>query len=138
MSKISYLTTLDVEGLHAFIMQKTGQEPASLRDRALLESAIMRPQMVAFYGEADLVEQCALMAVGISQAGAFVDGNKRTAFVAADVFLRVNGSLFTGDPMEMARHLEAVADPGSNEEGLTNRFVGWLRRNVALQPKGTD
>ena len=130
MPETSYLTALDVEALHVFVMEKTGHAPSSLRDRPLLESAVMRPQMAAYYADADLVEQCALLAVGISQAQAFVDGNKRTAFIAADVFLRANGCIFTGDPLEIARQLEAVATRNGSEEEATARFIEWLRGHV--------
>lgn len=122
-----YLAALDVEALHVFIMEKTGGAPSFLWDRSLLESAVMRPQTAAHYADADLIEQCSLLAVGISQAQAFVEGNKRTAFNAADVFLRANGCLFTGDPLEMARQLEAVANRTGNEEAATLLFTQWLR-----------
>ncbi|MBI4318167.1 MAG: type II toxin-antitoxin system death-on-curing family toxin [Chloroflexi bacterium] len=131
-----YLTALDVEALHVFVMERTGNAPASLRDRALLESAVMRPQMAVHYANADLLAQCALLAVGISQAQAFVDGNKRTAFIAADVFLRANGCLFTEDPLEMARRLEAVASRGGSEEETTAGFAQCLRANVILSQFG--
>lgn len=130
MSEPRYLTTLDVEALHVFIMEKTGSAPSLLRDRSLLESAVMRPQTAAYYGDADLVEQAALLAVGISQAQALVEGNKRTAFMAADVFLRTNGCLFTGDPLEMAYQLEAVATRGGSGDEATARFSDWLREHV--------
>ena len=130
MGKTIYLAALDVEALHVFIMNKTGAAPSLLRDRPLLESAVMRPQMAAHYASADLVEQCALLAVAISQSQAFVDGNKRTAFVVADVFLRANGCLFAGDPLEMARRLEAVATRTGSEKEATVLFAEWLRPQV--------
>ncbi|TAK35883.1 MAG: type II toxin-antitoxin system death-on-curing family toxin [Chloroflexota bacterium] len=131
MPETRYLSALDVEALHVFIMEKTGDAPSPLRDRALLESAVIRAQMAAHYASADLVEQCVVLAVGISQAQAFVDGNKRTAFVAADVFLRVNGLLFSGDPLELARQLEAVASRAGSLEEATAGFVGWLRGHIS-------
>lgn len=82
---------------------------------------------------ADLIEQCAVLAVGISQARAFVDGNKRTAFIAADVFLRANGLLFSGEPLELARQLEAVAGRKGSLEEATVGFAGWLRDSVVSQ-----
>ncbi len=130
MPQTAYLTAFDVEALHVFIMEKTGHAPAALRDRLLLESAVVRPQMAAHYADADLVQQCALLAVGISQAQAFVDGNKRTAFIAADVFLGANGRLFTGDPLEMARRLEAVATRTGSAAEATALFIEWLRGHV--------
>lgn len=133
MPETNYLTALDIEALHVFVMEKTGDEPAPLRDRPLLESAVMRPQTAAYYASADLVEQCALLAVGISQARAFVEGNKRTAFIAADVFLRANNCLFTGDSLEMAQQLEAVATRAGSVEDATADLTEWLRGQVIYQ-----
>jgi death on curing protein len=95
--RIRYLSVLDVEALHVFIMEKTGDPPSPLRDRGLLEAAVTRPRMAAHYEDADLIQQAAILAVGISQAQAFIQGNKRTAFIAADLFLRINGRIFRGD-----------------------------------------
>jgi death-on-curing protein len=118
---------LDALALHDFIMDKTGEQPAPLRDRAALESALLRPQTAAHYNDADLVEQCSVLMVGISEAQAFADGNKRTAFIAADVFLRTNGRVYTGDPLALARHLEAVAHRTDSLEEATRRLTSWLR-----------
>ena len=52
-----YVTLDDVRGLHADVMRRTGFLPASVRDLGALESAIMRPQMVAHYEGADLLTQ---------------------------------------------------------------------------------
>ncbi len=91
----------------------------------------MRPQMAAHYESADLVHQAALLAVGISQAQAYVQGNKRTAFIAADVFLRANGCPFRGDPLEVARQLAAVAGRQGTLEEAAAGFTEWLRKNVS-------
>lgn len=96
----------------------------------MLESAVMRPRMAAFYEGADLVRQGVLLAVGISQPQAFVDGNKRAALAATDVFLILNGVRFAGDYLELARQIEAVAAPGLNAEDATNEFETWLRARV--------
>lgn len=130
MLEAHYLSTLDVEALHVFIMERTGSAPSSLRDRGLLESAVLRPQMAAYYEGADLVRQGALLAISISQAQAFVEGNKRTAFIAADVFWRANGCIYEGDPMDMARRLEAVANRTGSLEDATEAFTAWLRGQV--------
>jgi death on curing protein len=128
--RIRYLTVMDVEALHVFIMEKTGDPPSPLRDRGLLEAAVTRPQMAAHYEEADLIQQAAILAVGISQAQAFVQGNKRTAFIAADLFLRINGRIFNGDSLEMARRLTAYATrPGGRTEAVIS-FADWLRERV--------
>src|SRR6266849_8772912 len=131
MAEIRYLSLADVLALHQAMMEKFGVGPAPLREEGLLESAIMRPRMAAYYNEVDLIRQAALLAVGISQAQAFLDGNKRTALAACDVFLRLNGIVFAGDPLELARQLEAVAMRSVNLEEVTNRFERWLRDEIA-------
>jgi len=133
MPDVIYLTTLDVEALHAFIMEKMGSAPSSLRDRAILEAAVMRPQLAAYYADADVIEQAALLAVGISQSQAFTDGNKRTAFLAADVFLRLNGYTMLGEPLEMARQLEAVSHRTESLDDATARFAQWLRDHASRE-----
>jgi len=127
---LSYLTVADIIGLHAFIMQKTGYESAPLRDEDGLGSAAMRAQTAAYYEGVDLIRQAAILAVAISQAQAFVDGNKRTALIAMDVFLRENGTVFTGDDLIVTEHLIQVAEEIDDRDGATNRFETWLRNNV--------
>lgn len=126
-----YLGVAEVVALHALIMERTGERQTPLRDPGGLEGAVMRPRMHADLGGADLVRQCAVLAVGISQAQAFLDGNKRAAYAAADVFLRANRAMYAGDPLEMARRLEAVAERGDGLEAATARFEEWLRANVS-------
>ncbi len=130
MAEIRYLSLAEVLALHQAMMEKFGLASSPLREEGMLESAIMRPRMAAYYSEADIIRQCTLLLIGISQAQAFLDGNKRTAFAACDVFLRLNGLAFTGDPIEFAIQLEAVAErPGGLEEA-TDRFEEWLRPQV--------
>ena len=136
MAGTRYLSVLDVEALHAFIMEKTGDPPSSFRDRALLEAAVIQPQMAAYYGGADIIEQAAILAVSISQAQAFILGNKRTAFLAADVFLRVNGWILVADPLEAARQLEAVATSEGSIAEASARFTHWLRGAVRRTDQG--
>jgi len=111
-------------------MEKFGFASAPLRDEGMLESAIMRPRMAAYYSEADIIRQAALLAVGISQAQVFLDGNKRTALLTCDVFLRLNGLAFVGDPLEVALQLVAVAERRSDLEEATAVFEEWLRKQV--------
>jgi death on curing protein len=96
----------------------------------------MRPQMLAYYEQADIIRQAAVLAVGISQAQAFVDGNKRTAYVAMDAFLRLNGLAYVGRPLDLAKQLEAVAERVDDLASATDRFEAWLRSNVGprVQP----
>ncbi len=130
MAEIRYLSMAEVLALHQAMMEKFGLAPSPLRAEGMLESAIMRPRMAAHYSGADIIRQCTLLLIGISQAQAFLDGNKRTAFAACDVFLRLNGLAFTGDPVEFARQLVAVAERPGDLEEATDRFEEWLRTQV--------
>ena len=127
----------DVLALHSFVMRELGHAPSPLRDEGALEAAIMRPQMAAHYEDADLVRQCALLGIGISQAQAFIDGNKRTAFAAMRAFTGANGLIIRGDPMELARQLDAVADREVRLAEATDRFEAWLREHVRPLEGGT-
>jgi death-on-curing protein len=127
VADIRYLSLADVLALHEEVMRRTGALPAPLRDEGALESAVMRPRMAAHYEGADLIRQAVLLAVGISQAQAFSDGNKRTAFAAATVFLYLNGRPFTGVGLDFARGLEAVATRSDTLDKATRTFEVWLR-----------
>lgn len=119
-----------VVALHEAIMRRLGWSPAPLRDESALESAIMRPQMAAHYEGADIVRQAALLGIGISQAQAFVDGNKRTAFATLRLFLDLNGHTLNADPLAVARALERVAE--TNDRRMAEEaFEAWLREVVS-------
>jgi death-on-curing protein len=127
----TYLSLADVIALHALVMVRTGAARSPLRAEGILEAAIMRPQMAAHYEGADLIRQAALLTVGVAQAQAFLDGNKRTAFAACEVFLRLNGSAFRGDPVDMAHQLQALGDRAGDLGTASERFEGWLRDHVS-------
>jgi death-on-curing protein len=65
--------------------------PSGLRDQGALESALGRPQHRWAYEQPDMAELGAAYAFGIARNHPFIDGNKRTAFVSARVFLGLNG-----------------------------------------------
>jgi death-on-curing protein len=135
MEGIRYPSVAEVNAIHDEVLRRLGSPPQALRDEGALESAIMRPQMAAWYEGADLIRQAALLAVGISQAQAFVDGNKRTAFQTLDAFLIVNGREYTGEPLALAHQLEQVADPARERAAALDAFEAWLRDHV--QPRAT-
>jgi death-on-curing protein len=108
--------------VHERLIAEYGGSPG-LRDEGLLESALARPLHLFHYGDPSVVELAAAYAVGIAKNHAFIDGNKRTAFVAAVVFLSRNGLRLT------AREAEAtVAMLGVAEGSMTEaQFGGWLK-----------
>ncbi|WP_411352975.1 type II toxin-antitoxin system death-on-curing family toxin (plasmid) [Leisingera aquaemixtae] len=100
---------------------------AGMRDRALLEMGCARAMNLAAYSDAGVAEVAAAYAFGISKAHAFVDGNKRTAFVTAVTFLRLNGYQFRPDPVEGVRMMEDLATGDVDEAA----FAEWLTAGMA-------
>ena len=131
MFESKHLTLADVVAVHEYVMLRFGLPPNPLRDEGALESAVMRTRMAAHYESADIVRQAALMAVGISQAQAFLDGNKRTAMAATDTFFELNAMRFAGSGLEFARQLERVAERPRERDAATDEFEAWLRERVA-------
>lgn len=100
---------------------------AGLRDMALLEMGCARAMNLAAYADADIARIAAAYAFGLAKARAFVDGNKRTAFVTAVTFLRLNGYAFRPDPVEGVRMMEDLASGDISE----TRFSDWLKSGMA-------
>ena len=99
---------------------------AGLRDEGLLESALARAQHLHAYGETDLCTLAAAYAGGIARNHPFTDGNKRTAFLAAYVFLRLNGQTLIASEAEAVEMMMAMAAGDIDDRA----FADWLRRNV--------
>jgi death-on-curing protein len=97
-----------------------------LRDRALLEMGCARAMNLHAYESAPLPRIAAAYAYGIAKAHAFIDGNKRTAFVTAVAFLRLNGLGFRPDPVEGVRMMEGLA-AGDVDEAA---FAAWLEKGA--------
>lgn len=130
MEETIYLEIAEVIEIHQQFMEWTGMRSQGIRSQNELESALARPQMVAFYEDSDLIRQATLLAIGISQNQSFVDGNKRTAFAVADIFLDFNGLRYAGGPIDFARQLEAVAERAGLLDEVTDTFERWLRGNT--------
>jgi death-on-curing protein len=135
MKPTEYLSLADVIAIHESAMRRLGDEPKPLRDEGILESAVMRPQMAAYYEGADIVRQAALLGVGISQAQAFLDGNKRTAYLALNTFLRMNGLTYIGDRLALARQFEQFAERSTESDEAIAAFEAWLRQYVQPRPE---
>ena len=134
MNPTHYLSLADVIAIHESAMRRLGAEPKPLRDEGILESAVMRPQMAAYYEGADVIRQAALLGVGISQAQAFLDGNKRTAYLALNTFLRMNGLSYTGDRLALARQFEQFTERSHEPDEAVDAFEAWLREVVQPHP----
>ena len=99
---------------------------SGIKDVNLLESAIARPLNKQAYGEDDVCALAAAYAFGIARNHPFNDGNKRTAWVMARLFLRLNGVAIAFDKEEAIRTVLALAAGELSEDALT----AWFRARV--------
>ncbi len=97
------------------------------RDAGLLESALARPQHLANYGKPDAADLAAAYAFGIARNHPFVDGNKRTAFVALELFLALNGDRLAAPDADCVITMLAVAASQMDEAALS----AWIRAHLA-------
>ncbi len=91
-----YLTVADVAAMHEMLITRYGGA-AGVRDMGALESALFRPQS-GYYD--NIATEAAALMESLAINHPFVDGNKRVAFAATDVFLRINGYHIRMDPMK--------------------------------------
>ena len=106
---------------------------AGIRDSDLLKSALARPrQLHAYNPDATLWQMGAAYAVGISSNHPFTDGNKRTALMAAYIFLLDNGWELNAPEVEAALVFEQVANNLLSEEQLADWFCKWCDQ-IALE-----
>ena len=94
-----------------------------IRDAGLLDSALARPQNLAAYGDPDFADLAAAYGYGIASNHPFIDGNKRTAFVAVELFLELNDHTLTADDADCVLTMLALA-AGELEEAA---FAAWIR-----------
>ena len=103
---------------------------SGLRDAALLDSALARPQNRLAYGEPDLAELAALHAIAIARNHPFIDGNKRTAYVALELFLAANAHAFTASDAEAVVMTLAMAAGDLPD----TEFIAWVRSHTSPRP----
>ena len=99
---------------------------AGMRDQKLLESALARPINLAAYEKPDAAALAASYAVALAKNHPFADGNKRTAFVALELFLALNGFNLTARDVDCVLTMLAVASGKIDESALAE----WIRRNM--------
>lgn len=115
-----------IERLHDRQLAEHGG-PAGVRDRGMLESALGRAQQKFLYGgiDVDLPDLAAAYAFGLARNHPFVDGNKRTAAVACELFLELNGYLLVASDEDLYPVFVALAASELEEDQLAQ----WLRRH---------
>ena len=121
-----YLTVADVLGMHTVLMQRYGGA-GGVRDPGALEAALFRPQ-TGYY--ADIIAEAAALLESLAINHPFVDGNKRLAFAAADVFLRINGWCLKRPPMVIHQEMLQLFEAGTFDIA---RLEPWLREFAMTQ-----
>lgn len=101
-----------------------------VRDEALLESALARPQQLYAYGDPspDLADLAAALAYGLARNHPFVDGNKRTAAVCCETFIEMNSASLEASDTELYRQYLALAEGKLPEP----EFALWLRARIRV------
>ena len=97
-----------------------------IRDEGGIDSALARPLNLANYSVPDAADLAASYAYGIAKNHGYVDGNKRTAWIAARLFLADNGYLLSFEPLDAIRTMEGVAGGTLSEHEL----VMWFRERL--------
>lgn len=100
-----------------------------IRDEGLLDSALSRPLNTAAYGQPDAAELAASYGYVLAKNHAFLDGNKRAAFLAVGLFLYLNGYLLTATQADATRAVLALAASDIDEA----QFAQWLRSNMRVK-----
>ena len=98
-----------------------------MRDKGDVESALARPQNLDVYAGADAAALAAAYAYELARNHGFEDGNKRTAWVVARLFLADNGYRLKFDPADAVRTMEMVAAGALDEAALAE----WFRQRIA-------
>ena len=127
---VRWLTLRMVQAFHQETLQRHGGS-GGMRDDTLLESALARPRNRAAYDkDATLFDLAAEYGAGIVGNHPFVDGNKRTGLLAADVFLSLTGHRLAADEADIVTTIDAIASGDMPIDDLS----AWFDRNCQPRP----
>ena len=120
---VAFLSRDEVLEIHQALVERFGG-PADVRDLGLLESALFRPR-TGYY--ADLAEMAAALFESLIMNPPFIDGNKRVAFFATDVFLRLNGYKLKVEAKKAHRFLIGLLE----QDCCTfDQLLPWIRKHA--------
>jgi death-on-curing protein len=122
-SEIAFLSLDETIAIHERLIETFGG-PAGIRDPGLLDSALHRPRS-GYYS--DLMVMAAALFESLLMNRPFVDGNKRVAFFATDVFLRLNGWRIVVDSDEAHRFLIGLLETRTAD---FDHLLAWLRDHI--------
>ena len=120
MNRRDHLTVADVLAIHVILVRRYGGAPG-VRDPGAVEAALFRPQ-TGYY--ADIIAEAAALFESVAVNHPFVDGSKRVAFAAVDVFLRINGWRLRREPMRIHREMMRLFQTGTFDIA---HLEPWLR-----------
>lgn len=121
-----YLTVIEVVAIHKVMIERYGGAPG-IRDAGAIEAACYRPQS-GYYD--DIVAQAAALMESLAMGHPFIDGNKRVAFAAADIFLRLNGYRIDADPSALHDRIVRLFEEGRFELKYLDAMLREIARKV--------
>ena len=101
-----------------------------IRDLGAVESTLARPQNLLAYGNPDAADLATAYSFGLARNHGFIDGNRRTAWIVARLFLMDNGTRIRFDPFQVIATMQAVAAGTLTEAGL----AAWFRQSIVSPP----
>jgi death on curing protein len=126
MDELFWLDERIVRAMHSDQIAQYGGS-AGIRDKNLLSASLARPQHLLAYGESPIIfDLAAAYGYGLAKNHPFVDGNKRTAFVAMATFLELNGYSLTVSEPEVVVAMERLAAGLETQESISL----WLKENA--------
>ncbi|MGB0333948.1 MAG: type II toxin-antitoxin system death-on-curing family toxin [Opitutales bacterium] len=128
MTEPNWVTKEECLALHAMLVARFGGA-VGMRDESALETSLNRPLQHFSYSNPapSIIELATVYCSGIVKSHPFLDGNKRTGFVAAALFLESNGYQLTASEEEAAIQILALADSRLSDQELTS----WLEANCS-------
>jgi death-on-curing protein len=124
---MKYLSSEQIMALHRLSLQRYGGAEG-VRDLSLLKSAAIRPLVTVIGQDAypNLFLKAAVLLEALIRNHPFLDGNKRTAFISAVIFLELNGYRFNADQEEAADFVLQIAASSKKE---TEAIASWLKKH---------
>ncbi len=119
-----WLSEAIVMAMHGRLLAEHGGSEG-LRDASLLDSALARPRQILAHDEPDFYDLAAAYSAGIIRNRPFVDGNKRTGFMTAYLFLGCNGHRLVVTETEVVQFVTMLAASEIDEAA----FARWLGEN---------
>lgn len=118
-----YITLDEALRIHEILLAEFGGAPG-VRDRGLIESALLRPQ-TGYYS--DLIEEAAALWESLAMNHGFVDGNKRVAYACLELFLQLNGADISASNSDIEHFIYSHLEAGTFQKDV---LEAWLRSHT--------